>query len=80
MCIEIYVFIYFCLNKRQNKKQKKKTRKQKEAKETKEEKRISVLNLTWYDDIVCEYTLGTFNLHPGCSCEFNVAYVQGEKS
>ena len=32
------------------------------AKETKEEKRISVENLTGYDDIVREFALCTFNL------------------
>ena len=38
-----------------------KTRRQKE-KETKEKKRVSVENLTGYDDIVCEFALCTFNL------------------
>ena len=37
------------------------TRRQK-AKETKEKKRISVENLTGYNDIVCEFALCTFNL------------------
>ena len=37
------------------------TRKQK-SKETKEEKRISVGNLTGYDDIVCEFPMCTINL------------------
>ena len=38
---------------------KRKTRKQTKAKETKEEKRISVENLTGYDDIDCKFALGT---------------------
>ena len=43
-------------------------------------------DLTGYDDIVCEFTLSTFNLFdpvgisPGCSYAFNVVYVQREKS
>ena len=32
------------------------------AKETTEEKRLSVENLTGYDDIVCEFILCNFNL------------------
>ena len=32
------------------------------AKETAEEKRISVENLTGYDNILCEFALCTFNL------------------
>ena len=48
MCIRIYI--------------KKKQEDKKKAKETKEEKIISVENLTGYDDIVCEFVLGTFNL------------------
>ena len=40
---------------------KKKSRRQK-AEETKEEKRISVVNLTGYDDIVCKFSLCTFDL------------------
>ena len=42
----------------------KKTKKQedKKAKETKEEKRISLENLTGYDNIVCEFALCTFNV------------------
>ena len=47
MCIRIYIFNF-------KKKQK--------AKETKEEKRISVENLTGFDDIVWEFALCTFNL------------------
>ena len=38
---------------------KRKTRKQTKAKETKEEKRMSVENLTGYDDIDCKFALGT---------------------
>ena len=70
MCIGIYNFNF-----------KKKLRRQK-AKETKEEKRISVEDLTGYDDIVCEFALCTFNLliesliSPGCSYELNVVYVK----
>ena len=62
---------------------KKKSRRQK-AEETKEEKRISVVNLTGYDDIVCKFSLCTFDLldqawtSPGFSYEFNVVYVQWE--
>ena len=41
----------------------KKTRQK--AKEAKEEKRISVENLTGFDDIVCEFALCTFNLLHG---------------
>ena len=54
MCIRIYIF-NFTKTKRQNKKTKK-------AKETKEENRISLENLTGYDDIVCEFALCTFSL------------------
>ena len=39
-----------------------KKKRQKKAKETKEEKSISVEDLTGYDDIVCEFALGTFHL------------------
>ena len=46
---------------RTNTKHKKKSRLQK-AEETKEEKIISVVNLTGYDDIVCKFSLCTFNL------------------
>ena len=52
MCIKIYF----------NFKKTNKTRRQKKAKETKEEKGISVENLMGYDDIVCDFALGTFNL------------------
>ena len=51
--------MYFLLKKHTQ--THKHTYKQKE-KETKEEKRISVENLTGYDDIVCEFVLYTFNL------------------
>ena len=36
--------------------------KTKNTKQTKEEKRISVENLTRYNDITCEFTPCTFNL------------------
>ena len=55
MCIRPYIF---------NQKKNKQARTQK-AKETKEEKRISVKNLTGYDDVVCEFALCTFNLLNG---------------
>ena len=42
-------------------KRNKKTRTQK-AKETKEEKRVSMENLTGYDDVICGFALCTFNL------------------
>ena len=64
MCVRIYIFNFKTKQKKQTNKETKTTtiiRKQK-AKETKEEKRISVENLTEYDDIVCEYALCTFNL------------------
>ena len=54
MCIRIYIFNL-------KTKQKTTTRRQK-PKETKKGKRISVENLTGYDDIVCEFVLCTFNL------------------
>ena len=53
MCIKIYIFNF--------KKNTKKTRRQK-AKEIKDEKRISVENLTGYDDIVCAFAMCAFNL------------------
>ena len=40
---------------------KTKTRRQKKVIETKEEKRMSVENLTVYDDVVCELALYTFS-------------------
>ena len=55
MCIRIHTF-NFKKNRKKQKKQKQ------EAKETKEEKRISVKNLTGYDDIVCKFVLCTFSL------------------
>ena len=65
MCVEIYIFNFKIKEKqkktnKQTNKQKKTTRQK--AKETKEEKRISVENLTEYDDIVCEFALCSFNL------------------
>ena len=79
MCIRIYIF---------NFKNKEKTTKK--VKESKEEKRISAVNLTGYDDVVCKSVLCTFfvdmtsyliksSISPACSYEFNVVYVQGEK-
>ena len=50
MCIRIYIFNF------KNKKKTKITWRQK-AKETKERKRISVENLTGYDDVVCEFAV-----------------------
>ena len=38
---------------------KKKNKETKKAKETKEEKRMSIENLTGYDDIDCKFALGT---------------------
>ena len=45
-------------------------------------KKISVENLMGYDDIICEFALCNFNLldSPGCSYEFNVVYVQRDRS
>ena len=51
MCIRMYVFKF---------KKAKPYIARKKAKETKEEKRISVENLTGYDDIVGEFTLCYF--------------------
>ena len=65
MSIRIYIFNFL------QKKQTTATRKKK-PKETKEEKRISVQNLTGYDNIVCDFALCTFNLL--------AVYVQREKS
>ena len=55
-CLLEYIFLISY-----KKKQTTATRKKK-PKETKEEKRISVQNLTGYDNIVCEFALCTFNL------------------
>ena len=60
---------------------KKKTRRQK-AKETKEENGISVENLMRYNN-VCEFALTYLTvslISPDCSYEFNVVFVQREKS
>ena len=62
-------------------KTKKKTRRQK-AKETKEENGISVENLMRYNN-VCEFALTYLTvslISPDCSYEFNVVFVQREKS
>ena len=53
----VYQNIYFFQKKKERK--KKKTKK---VQATKEEKRITVENLTGYDDIVCKFALCTFNL------------------
>ena len=60
MCIRIYIFNFKKIQKKQTNKQTNK--KTKKAKETKEEKRISVGNLTKYDDVVCVFAKCTFNL------------------
>ena len=49
MCIRIFIFNF-------------KKKKRQKAKETKEEKRIFVEKLTGYYDIVCEFSLCTFNV------------------
>ena len=79
MCITIYIFSFY---KQKTKKQNKKT---KTTTETKEENRISMKNLTRYNDIVCKFALCTVNLielqiSPSCSYEFNAVYVQQKKS
>ena len=55
MCIRIYIF-----NLKKNKNNN--NNKTKKEKQTKKEKRISVENLTGYDDFVYEFALDTFNL------------------
>ena len=76
MCIRIYSSNFFKKNKQEDKEKEK---------ESKEEKRISVENLMGYNDIVCKLVLWTFYLieswiSPGCLYEFNVVYVQQQKS
>ena len=66
VCIRIYIF---------NFKKPQKARRRR-AEETKEERRISVENQTWFNDIVCEFALCAFNfiqpwISSGCSCELN---------
>ena len=57
MCVRIYILNF------KNIKTKKTTKKRiQKANETAEEERISVENLTGYDDIVCEFVLCNFNL------------------
>ena len=56
----MYIRIYILISRDKQSKTKKKDKKTKKAKETKEEKRISVENLTGYNDI--EIALCTFNL------------------
>ena len=53
MCISIYIF---------SSKQKAKNTRRQKTKETKEEKRISVENLTGFDNIVCEFVLCTSSI------------------
>ena len=78
MCIRKYIFNF--------KKTKPKITRGQKAIETEEEKRISVENQTGYNDIVCEFVLCTFNLFDRVLNfswlfnEFNVVYVQREKS
>ena len=57
MCVRIYILNF------KNIKTKKTTKKRiQKANETAEEERISVENLTGYDDIVCKFVLCNFNL------------------
>ena len=56
------MYIFNCKKKKKKKKTAREKSKKKKKKKTKEEKRISVKNLTGYDDIVCEFALRTFNL------------------
>ena len=56
MCIRIYIF---CFKKKRKKKEHTHTHTHKQkAKETKEEKKISVENLTGYNDIVYKFAAG----------------------
>ena len=50
-----YIFLIF------NRKAKTQNKKTKKTKETKEEKRISVENVTGYNDIVCKCTFNSVN-------------------
>ena len=59
MCIRIYAFDF------KNKQKTTKITRGQKAKEAKDEKRISVENLTEYDDIVCEFALCTDLLDRG---------------
>ena len=59
-CVSEYIFL-ISKKKKKKKKKTKITRRQK-VKETKEEKKISVKNLTRYNNFVCEFALCTFNL------------------
>ena len=63
MCIRVYILNFKTKqNNNNNNKNNKKSKKTKKVKESKEEKRISAESLTGYDDIVCQFTLCTFNL------------------
>ena len=57
-CVSEYIFL---TSKKKKKKKKTKITRRKKVKETKEEKKISVKNLTGYNDFVCEFALCTFN-------------------
>ena len=76
MCIRIFICNF--------KKTKSQTAKRHITKEANEEKRISMENLTGYDDIVCQCALLTYlieaEISPDCSYEFNVVYEQWGKS
>ena len=60
-CVSEYIFFSKKSNKKKTK-TKEQNEKTKKCKETKEEKRISMENLKGYNDIVCEFSLCTFNL------------------
>ena len=76
MCSRIYIFSL---------KKKNKTRRQNKTKQTKEGKRISVENLTGYNDTICEFALVLLTyliesrISLGCSNKFNAVYVEREK-
>ena len=78
ICIRICVFNF--------KKIKPKIIKIQKTRETKNEKRISMENVTGYDDIVCKLLcvlltyLIEWWIYRGCSYEFNVVYMKREKS
>ena len=85
-CVSIYIFNFFKKDKKKKKRKKERSKRQKKQKKLKKKNRISVKNLTRYDDIVCKFVLCTFHLlewvvnFSGCLYEFNVVYVQREKS
>ena len=76
MCSRIYIFSL---------KKKNKTRRQNKTKQTKEGKRISVENLTGYNDTICEFAVVLLTdliesrISLGCSNKFNAVYVEREK-